>query len=156
MTEAEGRAAVIAAARSWLGTPFHDLGRVKGVGVDCAMYLAECFAEAGVVARVEVEPYSPQWHMHRSEERYISYVEQHAREIEGPPQPADVVLFRFGRAFAHGAIVVEWPLIIHARTGQGVQYEDAERSAWLARVGEGYENPAPPRPRKFFSFWAAP
>jgi cell wall-associated NlpC family hydrolase len=31
------RAAVVAEARSWLGTPFHHQGRVKAAGVDCAM-----------------------------------------------------------------------------------------------------------------------
>ena len=30
------RADVLAAARGWIGTPFHHQARVKGVGVDCA------------------------------------------------------------------------------------------------------------------------
>lgn len=30
------RAAIVAEARTWLDTPFHHQGRVKGVGVDCA------------------------------------------------------------------------------------------------------------------------
>lgn len=30
------RAAIVFEARTWLGTPFHHQGRVKGVGVDCA------------------------------------------------------------------------------------------------------------------------
>lgn len=155
MTEAEGRAAVVACAISWLGTPFHDLGRLKGVGVDCAMFLAEVFCEAGIVDPVEIEPYSPQWHMNRSEEKYISYIEKFAIEIEtDKPQPGDVLLYRFGRAFSHGAIVIEWPLLIHSRNPGGVQYEDAEKCMWLAKIGEGRENPAPPRPFKVFSFWA--
>ncbi len=29
------RAEIIAEARTWLGTPYHHQGRVKGVGVDC-------------------------------------------------------------------------------------------------------------------------
>lgn len=29
------RAAFVAEARDWLGTPYHHQGRVKGVGVDC-------------------------------------------------------------------------------------------------------------------------
>lgn len=30
------RSEIIAEARTWLGTPFHHQGRLKGVGVDCA------------------------------------------------------------------------------------------------------------------------
>jgi len=30
------REQIIAEARSWLGTPFHHQGRLKGVGADCA------------------------------------------------------------------------------------------------------------------------
>ena len=30
------QAQIVAEARTWLGTPFHHQGRLKGVGVDCA------------------------------------------------------------------------------------------------------------------------
>ena len=147
---------MIEIAKSWLRTPYHDGARIKGAGVDCATLIAEVFAEAGVIPHVEIEPYSAQWHMHRDEEKYLGYVTAYAREIEGPPNPADVVMFRFGRLFSHGAIVIAWPTIIHSRIGHGCEYADAEKNAWLARVGEGYEKPAPPRPRRFFSFWNNP
>src|SRR4051812_47036512 len=29
------RAEILAEARSWRGTPYHEMGRLKGVGVDC-------------------------------------------------------------------------------------------------------------------------
>ena len=32
-------------ARSWLGTPYHHMGRVKGAGVDCAMFPLEVYRE---------------------------------------------------------------------------------------------------------------
>ena len=43
----------------------------------------------------------------------------------GPPQPADFVVFKFGRAFSHGAIVVNWPAIIHSYIPRGVMLGDA-------------------------------
>ena len=43
------RPAIVAAARSWLGTPFHHQGRVKGVGVDCAGLILGVAAELGIV-----------------------------------------------------------------------------------------------------------
>ena len=30
------------------------------------------------------------------------------------PGPGDVAVFRFGRTFSHGAIVTDWPRLIHA------------------------------------------
>ena len=33
------RAAVVAAAREWIGTPYHHMADIKGVGCDCAMLL---------------------------------------------------------------------------------------------------------------------
>lgn len=39
---------IVAAARSWLGTPFHHQGRVKGVGVDCAGLVLGVAAELGI------------------------------------------------------------------------------------------------------------
>jgi hypothetical protein len=35
------------------------------------------------------------------------------------PAPADLALFRYGRAVSHGSIVVEWPLLVHAYVTAG-------------------------------------
>ncbi len=111
----ELRAAVLAEARTWIGTPFHHEARVKGAGVDCLMLLAEVYERAGVIEHVDVPHYPPDWFLHQSWERYLEGVMQRAREIDGPPRPADVALFKWGKCFAHGVIVVEWPTrVIHA------------------------------------------
>lgn len=127
------RAAVLRAAEGWLRTPYHPGARVKGAGVDCLMLLAAVYEEAGVTGPIAPPPYPPDWHLHRGAERYLNGVLQYAREIPGPPDgpdppPGDAVLFRFGRCFAHGAIVIDWPLLIHAYVGEGVTY---------ARAGDG-------------------
>lgn len=36
-------------AMSWVGTPFHDQGRLKQVGVDCSHFIDEVFTNIGVV-----------------------------------------------------------------------------------------------------------
>src|SRR5262249_33983795 len=107
------RAAVLATARDWLATPYHHMGRVKGAGTDCLMLLAEVYAACSVVPKISVPFYPPDWHLHRSAERYLDGVTRYAREIEAPG-PGDIALFKFGRCFAHGVIVVEWPRLIHA------------------------------------------
>ncbi len=60
-----------------------------------------------------------------SAERYLEGLLRYAREIAGPPLPGDIALFRFGRTFSHGAIVVEWPRLIHAYWAIGVVWGDA-------------------------------
>lgn len=112
--QAELRARVVAEARTWLGTPYANLGAVKGAGVDCAMILVRVYQAVGIVPPdFDPRPYSPEWYLHRSEERYLAGLEQWARRVDAPG-PGDVALFRFGRTASHGAIVVDDVLMIHA------------------------------------------
>lgn len=113
------RQRVVDEAKTWLGTPYHHMGRLKGAGTDCLMLLAEVYHAAGVIPRLEVGFYAPDWHLHRDAERYLEGVMHYAREVE-QPQPGDVAVFRFGRCFAHGAIVTLWPRLIHAWHSAGV------------------------------------
>jgi NlpC/P60 family putative phage cell wall peptidase len=147
------RAGVVAEARSWLGTPYHHGARVKGAGVDCAQLLIGVFSAVGLIEPPRLENYPPDWHLHRSAERYLGVVLAHAHELEGDaPLPGDVVLWRFGRCFSHGAIVIDWPLVIHAYLARPCVLEDAERAVWLDTIGEGGGS-GRKRPRRFFSYW---
>lgn len=124
------RQRVCDAARTWLSTPYHPHARVKGVGVDCATILAEVYIEAGLVPHVEIGHYSPDWHHHRSEELYLKEIEKYAHEVT-EPKAGDIAVWQFGRTFSHGAIVLDWPLIIHAVIDRGVLYGDAEKDGDL-------------------------
>ena len=70
-------------ARSWLGTPYHHMGRVKGAGVDCAMFPLEVYREAGLIGVVAIPFYPPDWNLHREAERYLEGLMSFAREIDG-------------------------------------------------------------------------
>lgn len=153
MSEAEERARVVAVAKSWCGTPYHHKGRLRGAGVDCLTLLAEVFTEAGLIERPEIPHYPPDWMNHRDAERYMEGLLRYTSEIEGHPLPGDVVLYRFGRCFSHGAIVIEWPTIVHAHFRTNCMLEDAEKAAWLEHVGENGPDKGRRRPRKFFSYW---
>jgi NlpC/P60 family putative phage cell wall peptidase len=137
------RAAVVAEAASWIGTPFHHAGRIKGGGVDCLMLLAEVYERAGVTGHVAPPFYVPDWHLHRDAERYVEGLLSYARPIDGPPLPGDVALFRFGRTFSHGAIVADWPRLVHAYWAIGVAWGDASLY------------PLKGRPVRFFTPFAA-
>src|SRR5579863_1262272 len=106
MDHAATRAAVVAEARSWIGTPYHLGADVKGAGVDCAMILVRVFCDLGLVAPFDPRPYSNDWHLHRGEEVYLGLLLARSREVARTEVgPGDVVLFRYGRCFSHGGIV---------------------------------------------------
>lgn len=144
VSEAAERARLVDVARGWIRTPFHDCAGVKGVGVDCAQFLAAVFIEAGFVEPFTIAPYSPQFMLHRSDEIFMGTVLRFAKEIPAESVGAgDVVLYKIGRCFAHGAIVVDWPhRIIHAFKGFGCV---AETHAFEAELRG--------RDVKFFSRW---
>lgn len=141
MTEQEQRKAVVAEAHTWLRTPYHHKAAIKGAGVDCAMILVEVYHACGLIPRIDVGDYPPDWMMHRDEERYLGWVKKYCCEVE-TAQPGDIALYRVGRCFSHGAIVVDWPTIIHAYIRErNVQLADG-RGGWLAG-----------RIVKFYSLW---
>lgn len=140
MTEQEERAAVVAEAMTWLRTPYHHQGRIKGVGVDCATILLETF-HAALKAENAFPEYSPEWHLHRSEEVYLSWMKKYTREVEAP-DVGDIVVWRWGRCFSHGSIYLGDGQLIHSEISTGCV---------LASMSDGmFEN----RPHKFFSYWA--
>mgnify|MGYP003587025146 CR=1 FL=1 len=139
--EREQREAVVKEALSWLKTPYHHMGRVKGVGVDCGMLIAEVFEGAGLIPKLDIGYYPLDWHLHRSEERYMGWVRRYAAEVSRPPLPGDVILYQWGRCMSHGAIVVEWPLLVHAYIRQGVV------------LTSGDKDPLSGRQQAVFSFW---
>ena len=122
---------VVDEAVEWLHTPYHHAGRIKSVGVDCGMFLLEVFNRVGLIPRIVPEAYPRDFHLHRNREWYAGIVAEHMDPTDDP-QPGDVVLFRFGRIISHGAIVIEWPRIIHSYVGQGVILDDAKANKALA------------------------
>jgi cell wall-associated NlpC family hydrolase len=121
------RALVVQEARSWLGTPYHHHGRVKGVGVDCAQLLCAVFETCGLVPHVDTGFYPVDWHLHRGEELFVQTLAPHAVQLQddAPRAPGDVFVFRYGRTFSHGAIYVDDDsagrgLLVHSYVGRGV------------------------------------
>lgn len=130
---AASRALVIHEAHRWLNTPYHHQGRVLGVGVDCATLLCEVYEAAGVIPHVDPTPYPPDWHLHRESERYLGWLQQYGHEVD-EPAPGDVIVWRFGRCFSHGAILCENGNIIHSYLGEGVRLERRDASVFTGRA----------------------
>lgn len=136
LEEGELRTRIVETAKTYLGTPYHDRGFLKGVGVDCATFAMLVMKEVGVVPADYKPPvYYPQEWMDRHKEitKYITEVNRFAVEVE-EPKPGDIVLYRMVRSYAHGAIVVKWPTeILHAVKGQGVVLVDGTRDRLMQR-----------------------
>lgn len=140
--EKQQRQAVVDEAISWLGTPYHDNARVKNGGVDCGLFLLEVFERCGLIEHIEVPYYRRDWHLHRSEEKYLGWVEKYCCEIsERKPLPGDIIVYHYGRCISHGAIVVDYPIIIHSYVNLGVIY------------GDNTQGEFPKRQRALYSFW---
>ena len=119
------------------------MGDRKKGGVDCAMLLVRVFVDTGLIPPFDPRPYSRTWFLHREEPKYLDWIRQHTREIEGPPQPGDIVVCKIGRQFAHGGIVTRWPFVIHAFAQARMVLEDNVGLQGKYEVVE----------KRFFSYW---
>ncbi len=124
-TETEFRSAIAEEAKTWIGTPYHANGAVKGVGVNCAQFLY-CVAKAATVIASDAPLprwFTPQLATHSKEERLVAYVMSYgATEVtEACVGTGDIVLYKSGQAHGHAAIVLDWPCIIHVLPGHGCQ-----------------------------------
>ena len=147
--EAAARAAVVAEARNWRGCPYHHAAMIKGVGVDCACLLVAVFRDVGLIEPFDPRPYTKDWMLHRSEEKFLGLLLARAHEVAAPGI-GDVALMRVGRCFAHGAIVTETgPLtILHAYApARRVIEEAVERTPAIAQAFAT---------ARFASFWGSP
>lgn len=142
--EADQRSAVVAEARTWLGTPYHSHARLKGVGVDCANLPAAVYEAVGLTPHIR-PAYSDQWFLHHDAELYLAQVIPFARREITVDEigPGDLGVWRYGRTYSHGAIILDRPLVIHATLpGGGVHLGDLDRDEDLRS-----------RPRRFFTLW---
>lgn len=109
------RQQIVAEAREWLDTPYHNCADIKGVGVDCGMIILRVYEKCGVVENFEPRPYPFDFHLHRGEEWYKRLLLDRGVQVE-KPDIGDVILFRVGRIYSHGSIVtcLDPLTIVHA------------------------------------------
>jgi cell wall-associated NlpC family hydrolase len=143
------RVAFVAEAKSWLGTPFRDQADVKGGGVDCAMLLVRSAVDAGFLPPFDPRPYPPQWHLHRDEERFLAIVGRLGAEVRRKPMPGDVIVYRVGRCFSHGGIIIENDHVLHAYYKTQNVTVSPLHEIELAFLPDGK-----PRPFKLFDLWS--
>lgn len=125
------RADIIAAARSFIGTPFHHQARLPGVGLDC-IGVPVCAARTVGLPVVDSTDYrrrpSP-----KDPDFLIRHLARNLDRVE-TPQPADVVCFgwRDSALAYHLGIMTDPTHMVHAWAG-GEKVLEVEIAPWMDR-----------------------
>jgi cell wall-associated NlpC family hydrolase len=150
MDEESQREAVIVEAKSWLRTPHRNGASVKGAGCDCGTYPWLVYNACGLMPPLDdTMRYSPQFHLNKGEEWYLSKAQKFGKDVPdaSKTRKGDFALFKVGRVFSHGAIVIQWPTLIHSYVNVGVTIDHGDKG-WMAENRDGS-----PRPVRFFTLW---
>ena len=136
--------AVIAAARGWLGTPYHDQASLRGVGCDCLGLARGVWRDVVGAEPQAIPPYSRDWG--ETGTREVLADGARAMMIEIPLAeigPGALVLFRMAPcAIAkHVGILTAPDRFIHAYDRLGV-IEEALTTAWSRRIAFAFRFPA--------------
>jgi NlpC/P60 family putative phage cell wall peptidase len=139
---AASRQAVVAEARTWLGTPYAHQQMCKGAGVDCGMLVGGVAIGAGVITpefwRARFATFQGYARMPAN-----GMLERICRSFMSVKplaemEPGDVLVMRFEREPHHLAIVADHPAggfsIIHALAKPGEVVEHGLDFKWRARV----------------------
>ena len=127
---------VIAAARGWLGTPYHDQASVRGVGCDCLGLVRGVWRELRGPEPMPIPPYSRDWGETGTREALAEAARGVMLEIPvANLAPGALLLFRMraGAVAKHCGIVAVPDRFIHAYERTGV-VEVSLDAAWRRRV----------------------
>jgi NlpC/P60 family putative phage cell wall peptidase len=135
---------IVAAARNWLGTPYHHQASTRGVGCDCLGLVRGLYRD---VTGIEPEPppaYTRDWTEATGEETLITAATRHLTPIALTAlEPGAVVIFRWraGYAAKHCAILSSSTRMIHAHESTGV-VEVAFTPWWRRRLAAAFVFPS--------------
>lgn len=140
----EQRYMIVAETKSWIGTPYRGWSRLKGPrgGVDCGQILAGVYINTGFLPWCVDLPkyYSLSVAQHKESTEYIDLIRKYFREIpEAEVLPGDIVVYKLGLAFAHAALVVEWPaFVVHAFAHGGVRGASGDKHPRLMKTSRKF------------------
>lgn len=113
------RAALIAEALTWQGTPFHHQAALKGVGCDCIGLVRGALGALGIEAHSVPSNYS----RGPDPTALLAAVEASDQLVEirvADARPGDLLLFRVKRDPRHFALLVDDQTMVHADVSYGV------------------------------------
>lgn len=114
---------LVEAARSWVGTPYHDQASLKGVGCDCLGLLRGVWREVIGAEPEPPPPYGPGWDEVGKSDHLLrvcrTYLEERSLSYRGA---GAVLVFRMreGAVAKHCGLLSDSRHMIHAQQGRGV------------------------------------
>ncbi|MBX9456118.1 MAG: peptidase P60 [Rhizobium sp.] len=128
--------AIVDIARSWTGTPYHNLASVRGAGCDCVGLLRGIWREAYGTEAPALPVYSANWRARGGNEGLLDAAARHLdpRSID-ERGPGLVLIFRIrpGLAARHCGVMTDARRMVHAHSGRAVHEVDLG-DFWNGRV----------------------
>ena len=135
---------VIATARSWLGTPYHDQASLRGVGCDCLGLARGVWREVVGNEPFPIPPYSRDWGETGPREVLAEGARAMMPELDpSEARPGALVLFRMmpGAIAKHVGILTGHETFLHAYERLGV-IEEPLTPTWRRRIAFAFLFPA--------------
>lgn len=134
---------IVAAARAWVGTPYHHQASVRGIGADCLGLVRGVWRDV-MGAEAECPPaYSRDWAEASGEETLLAAAARHLRPIAiAEARAGDVVVFRLrsGLVAKHTAVLTSPSTFVHAMEGAPA-VEVSLGSWWRRRIAGAFSFP---------------
>ena len=143
MTQPIDRDALVAEARSWIGTSYRHQASVKGVGCDCLGLVRGVWRACLGEEPEAPPPYAPDWAEAGGDETLAAAALRHLAPVPCDAfDKGDVLLFRWrdGCVAKHAAIASSATTMIHAHDGAAV-CEVAITPWWRRRLAYAFTFP---------------
>jgi NlpC/P60 family putative phage cell wall peptidase len=137
------RAAIVAEARAWIGTPYCHQASLKGVGCDCLGLVRGVWRNCIGDEPETPPPYAPDWAEAKGDETLAAAALRHLVPVAADGfGPGDVLLFRWREGFVakHVAIASSERTMIHAQDGAAV-CEISLAPWWRRRLAYAFRFP---------------
>jgi NlpC/P60 family putative phage cell wall peptidase len=137
------RAAIVAEARAWIGTPYRHQGSLRGVGCDCLGLVRGVWRALYGAEPEAVGAYTPDWAEATGREQLADAAFRHLVPVACNRFAAgDVLLFRWrvGLVAKHAAIATGPGRMVHAHDGAAVA-EVAIAPWWRRRLAYAFRFP---------------
>lgn len=136
------RAAIVAAARGWIGTPYHHQASTRAAGCDCLGLVRGVWREVVGQEPEAAPPYSPDWAEASGGETLLAAAARHFVPAERVAV-GSVVVFRWraGMPAKHVGIATEPGRLLHAYDSVGRVVETTFSTAWQRRIAAIFDFP---------------
>lgn len=147
MSTALQRAAIVRAARRWIGTPYLHQASARGVGCDCLGLVRGIWREVIGPEPEGLPPYTRDWGEISAREHVLELAARHLPWIEAQyALPGDLLVFRWHRRTIakHMGVLATSDRFIHASEPCGVT-EVVLAEPWRSRVAAHFRFPQSPK-----------